>query len=68
MHNICPYKVWSAPRLKWSIVTRAHVPRQVGGARGRAMRYSGAQWVQRLKPGDEGHAYYASAVRALPGV
>ena len=25
------------------------------------MRYSGAQWVQKLKPGDEGYAYYASA-------
>jgi hypothetical protein len=25
------------------------------------MRYSGAQWVQRLRPDDEGYAYYASA-------
>lgn len=28
---------------------------------GYAMRYSGAQWVQKLKPADEGYAYYASA-------
>jgi hypothetical protein len=29
VNNICPYKVRSAKRLKWSIVTRVHVPRQV---------------------------------------
>ena len=31
------------------------------GCPGYAMQYSGAQWVQLLRPGDEGYAYYASA-------
>ena len=35
------------------------------GAEGYAMRYSGAQWVQTLKPADEGYVYYASAFANL---
>ena len=31
------------------------------GCPGYGMQYSGAQWVQLLRPGDEGYAYYASA-------
>jgi hypothetical protein len=32
VNNICPCKVWSATRLKWPIVTRAHVPRHTAPA------------------------------------
>lgn len=43
----------------------AEVFRPVGGAHGHALRYSGAQWVQALRPSDEGYAYYASAFANL---
>ena len=43
----------------WNEVAEHFVP--VRSKQGYAMRYSGAQWVQLLKPGDHGYAYYASA-------
>ena len=38
LDTLYPYLVWSAKRLNWSIVTRAHVPRRRGAAGGAAAR------------------------------
>ena len=41
VNNICPYKVWSFARLKWSIVTRVHVPRQAAATTRRVLKLAG---------------------------
>jgi hypothetical protein len=50
-------EVWSAKRLNWSIVTRAHAPRQ-GGGDARPLRRT--FWV--LERARDSHELYGGAV------
>jgi hypothetical protein len=53
---LCPIQFWNAKRLKWSIVTRAHAPRQVSAA--------GSELLETLV--DRALAQLRAAVRPRP--
>ena len=53
---VCPYKIRSAQWLNWSIVTRAHAPRQVATAMWRrAERTTHEEFSKRDSLGNSGH-------------